>query len=121
MTARRLSAILALVALLGAYAPLRAYTVQYRDASGLVARRWLTQPIIISLSTSLASPPENIKGGSDVIGAARRALRHWSSISNVQFFETSSPTQTLSPANAGDHVNLITVSGDNASSFNSEE
>jgi len=121
MTGRRLSAILALLALLGAHAPLRAYTIQYRDASGLIARRWLTQPIIISLSTSLASPPENIKAGSDVIGAARRALRHWSSISNVQFFETSSPVQTLSPANAGDHVNLITVSGDNASSFNSEE
>ena len=77
MTGRRLSAILALLALLGAHEPLRAYTIQYRDASGLIARRWLTQPIIISLSTSLASPPPNVKAGSDVIGAARRALRHW--------------------------------------------
>jgi hypothetical protein len=121
MTARRLSAILALVALLGAYAPLRAYTVQYRDASGLVARRWLTQPIIISLSTSLASPPPNIKAGSDVVGAARRALRHWSSVSNVQFFEISSTVQTISPSTSGDHVNLITVSADNAAAFNSED
>jgi hypothetical protein len=121
MTRRRLSAVLALLALLGAHAPLRAYTIQYRDASGLVARRWFTQPIIISLSTSLASPPENIKVGSDVIGAARRALRHWSRVSNVQFFETSSSVQTISPASAGDHVNLITVSSDNAASFTSEE
>jgi Matrixin len=121
MTGRRLSAILALIALLGAQAPLRAYTLQYRDASGLVARHWLTQPIIISLSTSLASPPPNIKAGSDVGGAARRALRHWSSVSNVQFFETSSAAQTISPPNAGDHVNLITVSADNLVSFNSED
>jgi hypothetical protein len=121
MTGRRLSAVLALLALLGAHAPLRAYTIQYRDASGLIARRWLTQPIIISLSTSLASPPPNVKAGSDVIGAARRALRHWSRVSNVQFFETSSAVQTLSPTNAADHVNLITVSADNAAAFNSED
>ena len=120
MTGRRLSAILALLALLVAHAPLHAYTIQYRDASGLVARRWLTQPIIISLSTSLTSPPANIKPDSDVVGAVRRALRHWSSVSNVQFFETNSTTQTLSPANAGDHVNLITISAENAAAFNSE-
>ncbi len=120
MTGRRLSAILASIALLGAFAPLRAYTLQYAS-SGLVARHWLTQPIIISFSTSLASPPANIKAGSDVIGAARRALRHWSSVSNVQFFETSSGAQAISPSNAGDHINLITVSADNAGSFNSED
>ena len=121
MTGRRLSAILALLALFAAHAPLRAYTIQYRDATGLSPRRWLTQPIIISLSTSLQSPPPNIKGGSDVIGAARRALRHWSSVSNVQFFETSSTAQTISPANGGDHVNLITVSSDNTAAFHSED
>jgi hypothetical protein len=121
MTGKRLSAILLLLALIGAPAPLHAYTIQYRDASGLVPRRWLTQPIIISLSTSLAAPPPNIKAGSDVLGAARRALRHWSRVANVQFFETSSTVQTISPQNGGDHVNLITVSSDNAASFNSED
>ncbi|HEX3143488.1 MAG TPA: matrixin family metalloprotease, partial [Pyrinomonadaceae bacterium] len=121
MTGKRLSAILALLALFAAQAPLRAYTIQYRDASGLSPRRWLTQPIIISLSTSLASPPPNIKAGSDVIGAVRRALRHWSSVSNVQFFETSSTAQAISPANAGDHLNLITVAADNAAVFHSED
>ena len=92
MTGKRLSAILLLLALFSARAELRAYTLQYRDSSGIVARRWLTQPIIIALSTSLQSPPANIKAGTDVIGAARRALRRWSSVSNVQFFETSSST-----------------------------
>jgi hypothetical protein len=121
MTGRRLSAILALLALFAVHAPLRAYTIQYRDAAGLVPRRWLTQPIIITLSTSLASPPPNVKAGSDVLGAARRALRHWSSIANVQFFETSSPAQTISPASAPDHVNLITVSVDNAAAFISQD
>src|SRR5580765_8460139 len=121
MTGKRLSAILLLLALIGAPAPLHAYTIQYRDASGLIPRRWLTQPIIISLSTSLAAPPSNIKAGSDVLGAARRALRHWSRVANVQFFETSSTVQTISPQHGGDHVNLITVSADNAASFNSED
>ena len=121
MTRRRLSAILALLALLLAQAPLYAYTVQYASASPLVARHWLTQPIIISFSTSLAAPPPNVKAGSDVVGAVRRALRHWSSVSNVQFFETSSAAQTISPASAGDHVNLITVSADNGAAFNSED
>ena len=120
MTGKRFIAILALLALFGAQAPLRAYTLQYRDSSGVVARHWLTQPIIIAFSTSLLSPPPNIKAGSDVLGAARRALRHWSAISNVQFFETSSANQSISAQNAGDRVNLITVSADNASVFNSE-
>ena len=121
MTGKRFSTTLVLLALLVAHAPVRAYTLQYRDSSGLVARHWLTQPIIIAFSTSLLSPPANIKPGSDVLGAARRALRHWSSISNVQFFETSSANQTISAPNAGDHINLITVSGDNASIFDSED
>jgi matrixin len=121
MTGKRISATIALLALFAAQAPLRAYTLQYRDSSGVAARHWLTQPIIIAFSTSLLSPPANIKAGSDVVGAARRALRHWSSISNVQFFETSSANQTISAQNAGDHINLITVSADNASLFDSEE
>src|SRR5438067_8704157 len=121
MTGKRLSAILLLLALFSAQAELRAYTIQYRDSSGVVARRWLTQPIIIAFSTSLQSPPANIKAGADVIGAARRALRRWSSVSHVQFFETSSSVQAISPPNAGDRINLITVSADNSSAFDSQD
>ena len=121
MTARRISAILCLLAFLGATVPVRAYTLRYRDASGIVARRWLTRPIIIAFSTSLNSPPSNIKEGSDVIGALRRALHHWAVAADVQFFETTSSVQTISSQHAGDRINLITVSSDNAAAFGSYE
>jgi len=97
-----------------------AYTLQYRDG-GVAVRRWVYQPIIISLSSSLNSPPSNIKPGSDVIGAARRALEHWDSVANIQFFEATSDVQSISAPNAGDHINLITVSNENAGWFASFE
>lgn len=113
--------VVALFALISAQAPVRAYTLQYRDSSGIVARRWLTRPIIVAFSTSLSSPPPNIKSGSDVIGAARRALDRWASAANIQFFETRSTAQTISAPNAGDGVNLITVSTENAATFGTSE
>ena len=121
MPGRRLSAVLFLLALFATVPPARAYTLQYRDATGLVARRWLSKPIIIAFSTSLSAPSQNIKAGSDVIGAARRALQHWASVADIQFFETTSTTQTISPSNAGDRINLITVASDNAAAFGSSE
>jgi hypothetical protein len=121
MNRKGLSAIFALVALVAGSAPLRAYTLQYRDNSGLIARHWLTRPIIIGFSSSLLSPPANIKRDSDLIGAARRALAHWSHVADVQFFETASSAQTISPANAGDRINLITVSAENANAFGLSE
>jgi hypothetical protein len=121
MTGKRLSAILSLLALLGAHAPLRAYTLQYRDNSGIVARRWLARPIIVALSTSLGSPPPNIKQGSDVVGAARRALQRWAGVADIQFFETSSSLQSISLPHLGDRINLITVSTENAAAFGSFE
>lgn len=98
-----------------------AYTLQYRDSSGILARRWLTNPILISFSSSLAAPPANIKVGSDVIATARHALRHWSDACNIRFVELTSPAQTISPQNSGDAINLITVSTDSASIFGSSE
>ena len=121
MNRRSLSAILALFSLVSAQAPVRAYTLQYRDSSGIVARRWLARPIIVAFSSSLSSPPANIKAGSDVIGAARRALESWARVADIQFLETRSTAQTISPPNAGDRINLITVSGDNAALFGSSE
>src|SRR5580765_544050 len=97
-----------------------AYTLQYRD-SGLLPRRWLTQPIIVAFSTSLAAPPSNIKAGSDVAGAAHRSLQHWASVANIQFFESSSTAQTISPPNTGDRISLITVSSENAALFGSSD
>jgi hypothetical protein len=121
MSRKGLSAIIVLLALVWAQAPVRAYTVQYRDGSGIVARRWLVKPIIVAFSSSLSSPPSNIKTGSDVIGAARRALEHWAIVADIQFLETRSTAQTISPQNAGDRVNLITVSADNAAGFRASE
>jgi hypothetical protein len=121
MTRKLAGAITTLLVLMLGQPPLRAYTVEYRDNGGIVARRWLTRPIIVAFSTSLNSPPPNIKTGSDVIGAARRALRRWASVTNVQFFETRSTAQTISPSNAGDGINLITISTDNAASFGASE
>ena len=81
------------------------------------AHRWLRNPIIVSFSTSLNSPPTDVKEGSDVAGAVRRALQSWSRTGNIQFFETSSPAETISPTSEGDGINLITVSPANASLF----
>jgi len=80
-------------------------------------KHWVTNPIIITFSSSLTSPPRNIKSGSDVIGAARRALDHWSRVANIKFLENNSATQTISPQNVGDGINLITVATDNAAAF----
>ena len=121
MNRKTLSAITALLMLAGMCAPLGAYSIQYRDNGGVRAQRWVSNPIIIAFSTSLNSPPPNIKAGSDLIGATRRALQHWSNAANIHFFETTSTTQTISPANAGDRVNLITVSADNAPVFGPSE
>jgi hypothetical protein len=121
MTGKRFSAILSLLVLVGAQVPLRAYTLQYRDSSGILARRWLTHPIIIAFSGSLTSPPANIKSGSDVLGAARRAMQRWAAVADIEFLETSSGLQTISPQNAGDRINLITVSDQNSSLFGSSE
>jgi len=121
MTRKGLSAIITLLALVGVQTPMRAYTLEYRDSAGIVAGRWLTKPIIISFSTSLNSPPPNIKPGSDVIGAVRNALEHWAKGTDVQFLETSSTVQTISPHNAGDRINLITVSAENSAAFRASE
>ncbi|MDX6529663.1 MAG: hypothetical protein QOH41_1953 [Blastocatellia bacterium] len=117
MIRKGLSAIVAVFALVNAPAPVCAYTLQYRDSSGIVARHWLSRPIIVAFSSSLSAPPGNIKAGSDVIGAARRALESWASLADIQFLETRSTAQTVSPPNAGDRINLITVSADNAALF----
>lgn len=84
---------------------------------GYGAHRWLRNPIIVSLSTGFDSPPANIKEGTDVRAAAQRALQSWSDAAGIQFLETTTSTEKISPSNDGDGVNLITVSAVNASEF----
>src|SRR5260370_40009034 len=51
----------------------------------------------------------------------RRALQHWVDAAKIRFLETSSSAQTISPQKAGDGINLITVSADNATVFGSSD
>jgi hypothetical protein len=99
----------------------RASSLEYRDPQAISAHRWLRTPIIVSFSPSLVSPPANIKSDSDVLGALRRAMKSWASSAEVEFFETSSTTEAISPLNDGDGVNLITISPVNATIFRSSD
>jgi Matrixin len=85
------------------------YTLQYTDDGAATQLRWPTPTITVAFSPSLNSPSQNIKAGSDVIGAARRALSHWSSVSNVRFVETTTSTDSISPNGGGDGISVITV------------
>jgi hypothetical protein len=71
--------------------------------------RWPRRTIEVSLSTSLLAPGANIKPDSDIVGAARRALARWSSLSNINFVVSWSQAASVSPADAGDGVSLITI------------
>ena len=81
------------------------------EPSAQTARRikWPKKTIEIALSNSLMSPGANIKPDSDVVGAARRALARWSSLSNINFVVTWSPATSVSPADAGDGISLLTI------------
>ncbi|MGA9997169.1 MAG: DUF4214 domain-containing protein [Pyrinomonadaceae bacterium] len=113
---RSVSYALLLAIILGWVIPARAYTLQFTDATASIQLKWPGAQITIALSTSLNSPPSNIKAGSDVVGAAQRALAHWSQASNIQFNVTSSNAQSV----ATDNVSLITVANtpENAALFN---
>lgn len=83
--------------------------------------RWPKKTIEVSLSTSLLSPGANIKADSDVVGAARRALSRWSNLTNIHFVVTWSPLVSISPADAGDGISLLTIAGTAENeAFNSE-
>ncbi|HKG48103.1 MAG TPA: matrixin family metalloprotease [Pyrinomonadaceae bacterium] len=71
--------------------------------------RWPRKTIEVALSTSLLSPGSNIKSDSDVVGAARRALARWSSLSNINFVVTWSQVASVSPSATGDGISLITI------------
>ena len=99
----------------------RSYTLQFTDATNSVQVRWQTNTITVALSSSLSAPQANIKAGSDVAGAARRALRRWEKVANIRFIVTASELQSVSaPGTRGDGVSLITVAhtAENAAPFN---
>ncbi len=101
---RVFSSLILSVFILGASVPsARAYTHQHTSSS--IRIRWVAQTIHITLSTSLQNPPANITPGSDVAGAAQRALRRWSDATNINF------TTEFAAVNAtsNDGRNVITV------------
>lgn len=108
---RQLATALLLVAtIIGSSMPSRAYTLQLTDAPNSVQVKWPRRTIKIALSTSLNSPQTNIKSGSDVAGAVRRALRHWADAANLRFILATSNVQSISALGTrGDGLSLITV------------
>ncbi len=72
--------------------------------------RWRAKSIPIAVSASLLRQSSNIKSGSDVLGAVRRSLLTWEKAAGIEFKETFSDKQNVSPQGmAGDGVSLITV------------
>ncbi|MBD0325491.1 MAG: matrixin family metalloprotease, partial [Pyrinomonadaceae bacterium] len=114
-----MTALFLMVSLLSWIVPAPAYTLQYANPSAVPQIKWANTTITIAFSTSLNTPPPNIKPGSDVVGAARRALAHWSQNSNIRFIETTSTAQSISPGGSGDGINLISVANtpENAAVF----
>jgi hypothetical protein len=106
---RPVISLLLLAITLGWVVPVSSYTLQYADGSATFQLHWQSMPIRVALSTSLNSPQSNIKTGSDVEGAARRALGRWQEAANVQFEISSSSAQFISPGGGGDGISLITV------------
>lgn len=107
---RVLTAFLLATALLIFATPVRPYALQFRDAGTSVQIKWPASTINIAFSSSLSAPQPNIKPGSDVVGALRRALAHWSDAANIRFIESASNAQSISPAGtSGDGVSLITI------------
>ena len=93
------------------------------EPSGQTVRKihWPRKTIEIALSNSLLSPGSNIKPDSDVVGAVRRALARWSNLSNINFVVTWSNATSISPADAGDGVSLVTIADTPENeAFNSE-
>src|SRR5918992_4559022 len=97
--------------------PVQGYIYQYSSSS--VQIHWPVAPagsvttINIALSSSLSSPPANIRAGSDVVGAARRALQRWAEAGNVNFNIVPSNETRVQQ----DGVSLLTVSPNSGVTF----
>ncbi|MFL6212202.1 MAG: DUF4214 domain-containing protein [Pyrinomonadaceae bacterium] len=101
------TALMLALSLLSTAAPVKPYTFKY--TTGGTAMRWPANTITVAFSSSLSNPGGNIKAGTDVVGTVRRALQRWSFAANIQFIETQSNLQSVSPSGGGDGVSLITI------------
>jgi Matrixin len=93
--------------------PARLETRDYSELEPVVqtARRikWPRRSIEVALSNSLLSPGAHIKPGSDVVGAAKRALSRWSSVASINFVISWSSETSVSPADDRDGLSLLTI------------
>src|SRR5262249_38685677 len=102
---------LALVTSLGSPARFEMRDTYELEPAAQTARqiKWPKRTIEVAFSNSLLTPGSNIKPGSDVVGAARRALSRWASMSNINFVVNWSTTASVSPSSGGDGISLITI------------
>lgn len=107
---RSLVTIITAFAMLLAAAPtVRPSSIEFTDAAAPRQIKWPKKSIAIALSASLSSPGANVKAGSDVFGAVRRALSRWAAIADLTFAEVSSTANSISHGSGGDGVSLITI------------
>ena len=85
------------------------YSLFYTDGSRTVSMHWRRQPVRLYLSASIMTPPPNIKAGSDLEGAVRRALGRWERAAGVRFITFWTDERSASAGPEGDGVSLITV------------
>ena len=104
---RRMRPILAVVAVLALGVSSQPSSFEPAVAQELKIK-WPSKTITVTLSSSLAEPAPNIVPDADVLGAINRALDRWSAAAGVTFEVRHSKAQSISPANRGDGVNLIT-------------
>ncbi len=71
--------------------------------------KWRSTTIPLAISTSLLRPASNIKHGTDMVSALKRSLRKWEATAGIEFREYFTDKQSVSPANSGDGVSLITI------------
>jgi predicted Zn-dependent protease len=107
---RLLTALFLVLTTLLSAAPARSYTLQATEGLAPTQIKWASRSITVTLSSSLFAPPSNVKPGSDVVGAVRRAMAHWTAAANVRFLEATSKAESISAATSGgDGVSLITI------------
>lgn len=105
---RRSTPLFAVLVMLACVATGFSSTVDANDPA-LRPIKWHARTIKISFSISLSSPSTAIKPGSDVLGAVRRAFKHWSTVTGITFIEIPSKLQSISSVTGGDGINLITI------------
>jgi len=104
--------------------PASAMSAEFNSASASPKDlRWRSNVIRLAVSTSLTSQNSGIKADADVMGALKRSIEAWESVTGLEFKIETSDRQNVSAAGtAGDGVSLITIAPtqDNLQLFSSD-